>query len=102
MPKLSRIRNPSAVVMMTESAFSPTLETYVTTSKVMASQNGTFPASRYNYFTQRHNLGGNLVFVDGHSSYFKWSYVYNQNWAAALDYRDEKDNPDIIWDMYRQ
>jgi prepilin-type N-terminal cleavage/methylation domain-containing protein/prepilin-type processing-associated H-X9-DG protein len=100
MPKLSRIRNPSAVVMMTESAFSPTMETYVKTVGGSTSQNGTFPASRWTYFTQLHNFGGNLVFVDGHSSYFKWSYVVNKN--GTSDSRDEKDNSDIIWDMYRQ
>jgi prepilin-type N-terminal cleavage/methylation domain-containing protein/prepilin-type processing-associated H-X9-DG protein len=103
MPKLSRIRNPSAVVMMTESAFSPTLEAYVTAAGASDStQNGTFPSSRWTYFSKLHNLGGNLTFVDGHSSYFKWSYVINQNWAATTEHRTEKDNPDIIWDMYRQ
>jgi prepilin-type N-terminal cleavage/methylation domain-containing protein/prepilin-type processing-associated H-X9-DG protein len=100
MPKLSTIHNPSAVVLLTEAAFSPTLEIYVTSVGGSTSQNGTFPASRWTYFTQRHNLGGNLVFVDGHSSYFKWKYVINPN--PTPDSRDEIDNPDIIWDMYRQ
>ncbi len=98
MPKLSSIRNPAAVVMMTESAFSPTLEAYVTQCGGSVTQNGTFPASRWTYFCQRHDLGGNLAFVDGHAHYFKWSYVVNFNSSAG---RQEVDNPDIIWDMYR-
>jgi prepilin-type N-terminal cleavage/methylation domain-containing protein/prepilin-type processing-associated H-X9-DG protein len=100
MPKLSSINNPSAVVLLTESAFSPTLEAYVSSVGGSTTQNGTFPASRWTYFTQRHNFGGNLAFVDGHSSYYKWNYVVNKN--PTPDSRDEVDNPDIIWDMYRQ
>jgi prepilin-type N-terminal cleavage/methylation domain-containing protein/prepilin-type processing-associated H-X9-DG protein len=103
MPKLSSIHNASSVVMLTESAVSPNLESYVTSVGGSVTQNGTFPASRWTYFTQRHSIGGNLVFVDGHASFFKWSYVVNLNPSPAPpDSRDEKDNGDIIWDMYRQ
>ncbi|MGA2867838.1 MAG: prepilin-type N-terminal cleavage/methylation domain-containing protein [Verrucomicrobiota bacterium] len=100
MPKMSSIMNSSSTVLLTEAAFSPTLETYVTTVGGSVTQNGTFPASRWTYFTQRHSLGGNLVFLDGHSSFYKWSYVVNK--TPSPDARDEKDNPDIIWDIYRQ
>jgi prepilin-type N-terminal cleavage/methylation domain-containing protein/prepilin-type processing-associated H-X9-DG protein len=102
MPKFSSVLKPSATALMTESAFSPTLEAYVSQVGGTPGLNGTFPAARWTYFTQRHNLGGNLLFVDGHSSFFQWNYVVNTNYLAASDPRVEKDNPDIIWDMYRQ
>jgi len=101
MPKMAQVRQPSNTVLLTEAAFSPTLENF-SDVPMTASQNGTFPAARWTYFPQRHNGGGMLVFLDGHSSYFKRSYVINQNAASAPDNRDEKDNGDIIWDMYRQ
>jgi prepilin-type N-terminal cleavage/methylation domain-containing protein/prepilin-type processing-associated H-X9-DG protein len=104
MPRLSSIRNPSAVVMLSEAVFSPTLEavtpegvTIATPPKIQA---GTFPASRWTYFAWRHNLRGSIVFIDGHAEIFRHDYIFNKN--PAPDPRDEKDNGDIIWDMYRQ
>jgi len=99
MPKLSSVPQPSSTVMLTESAFSPTLETYVTSVGGSATQNGIFPASRWTYFAQRHDIGGNLVFLDGHSAFFKWNYIVNKN--PSPDSRDEVDNPDVIWDINR-
>jgi prepilin-type N-terminal cleavage/methylation domain-containing protein/prepilin-type processing-associated H-X9-DG protein len=99
-PKFSSLHNSSATVFMTEAAFSPTLESYVTTAGGQATENGGFPACRWMYFSQRHSVGGNITFADGHANYFKWKYVINPN--PAPDYRDEIDNPDIIWDLFRQ
>lgn len=102
-PQISQIRNPAATVMLTEAVFSPTLE--ATTPEGVAiptpAQNGTFPASRWDYFAWRHmdNMG-NLMFIDGHAASFHHNYVFNTN--PTPDSRDEKDNPDIIWDPYRQ
>jgi prepilin-type processing-associated H-X9-DG protein len=42
-------------------------------------------------FTSRHNQGGNITFSDGHSAYFKYSYVVN---SSGYD----PGNPDINWD----
>ena len=94
MPKLSTIRQVSSVVLLTEVAFSPTLEPYTSTP----TRNGIFPASRWSYFPKRHNDRGTLVFTDGHSSIFKWDYVYNK---AASSGRLEKMNPDIWWNPNR-
>ena len=102
MPKLSSVRSASQVVLLTEAVFSPTLEATTPEGNAIPTptQNGTFPASRWNYFSWRHNLRGTLVFTDGHSEIFKHSYVFNT--SPTPDSRDEKDNADIIWDMFRQ
>jgi prepilin-type N-terminal cleavage/methylation domain-containing protein/prepilin-type processing-associated H-X9-DG protein len=101
-PKISAIHNVGATVMLTEATFSPTLETQADGYTVPTpSQNGTFPASRWNYFAWRHNdRMGNLLFMDGHAATYKHSYVINLN--ATPDSRDEKDNYDIVWDQYRK
>jgi prepilin-type N-terminal cleavage/methylation domain-containing protein/prepilin-type processing-associated H-X9-DG protein len=104
MPTLSSFRQPSANVLLTEAVFSPTVE--ITTPEGIAlptSSSGnwaTFPASRWTYFSWRHNKRGNLVFLDGHVEAFRHDYVYNA--SPSPDSRDEKDNPDVIWDQYRQ
>jgi prepilin-type N-terminal cleavage/methylation domain-containing protein/prepilin-type processing-associated H-X9-DG protein len=95
MPKLGNLRHPSAVVLLTEVAFSPTLENYVAS----ASRNGIYPTARWTYFPKRHNDRGTLLFTDGHAALFKWEYVYNQN--PVGDSRVEKNNPDIYWNPNR-
>ena len=105
MPPLSSLRNPSATVMLTEAVFSYTLEgTSPEGVKIYSGGNsgnfGTFPASRWTYFSWRHNKSGALVFIDGHSALFKHDYVFNLN--PTPDSRDEKNNGDIIWDPHRQ
>ena len=94
MPKLSAIPNASAVVLLVDTAFSPTLEAYTGTPD----RNGIFPASRSDRFARRHNgSGANLVFVDGHAAFFKHSYITN----GATSSREEKFNPDVIWNPKR-
>jgi prepilin-type N-terminal cleavage/methylation domain-containing protein/prepilin-type processing-associated H-X9-DG protein len=104
MPKLSSIRNPTSVVMLSEAVFSPTLEAVtpegVTIGSGSQRQAGTFPAARWTYFSWRHNLRGTIVFIDGHAETFRHDYVFNTN--PTPDSRNEKDDGDIIWDMYRQ
>ena len=78
---------------LTEATFSPTMENFVDSPD----RNGIFPAARWNRFIKRHNDRGNIVFVDGHASAFKWDYVYNKNSTS----REEKFNPDIIWNPNR-
>jgi prepilin-type N-terminal cleavage/methylation domain-containing protein/prepilin-type processing-associated H-X9-DG protein len=94
MPKLGSIRFPAATVLITEVTFSPSLENYVPSPD----RNGIFPAARWTYFPKRHNNRGVLVFLDGHSSIFKWDYVYNQN---ANPNRLERFNGDIWWNPNR-
>jgi prepilin-type processing-associated H-X9-DG protein len=90
MPKVSTLPKPSAVVLMLDMAFNSTEWPY----------NNTFysvnPAGRWRVFAERHNnkQGSILAFVDGHSRYFKWSYVYNQKDPTGR----ELILGDIIWD----
>ena len=100
MPKLSSLKNASATVLMTEAAFNPTTETYLATSSD-SGRNGIFPAARSYRFGGRHSLGGNLAFLDGHSSFFKRSYVTNGAPNDSGVNRAEKLNPDIIWNLHR-
>ena len=93
MPKFGAIRNPSAVVLFTDIAFSPTLETFTPSP----SQNGVMPSGRWSAFPKRHNNGGTIVFTDGHAAIFKWDYVFN----TATGMRQEKFNPDIWWNPNR-
>jgi len=95
MPKFGAIRNPASVVLLTDIVFSPTLEPLTTSP----SRNGIFPAHRWTSFPKRHNAGGTLAFVDGHSAIFKWDYVYNTE--APSPNRKEKFNPDIWWNPNR-
>jgi len=91
--KISSIRNTSAHVMLFEQAFSPHLELYTGSS---APRNGILPSQRWSAFAQRHNKGGNIVFIDGHSERFKWSYIYNP--AGG---RVELMNQDVWWNPNR-
>ena len=102
MPKLSSVHQPSATVLLSEVTFSPTLENYLPGGD--ADRNGIYPSARSYRFTRRHggvNGGGTIVFLDGHSSYFPRSYVTNGVPNDSGVNRAEKDNPDIIWNLFR-
>jgi prepilin-type N-terminal cleavage/methylation domain-containing protein/prepilin-type processing-associated H-X9-DG protein len=98
MPKLNRIRFPSAQVFLTEFCFSPTLENWTGVSS--NPQMGAFPTCRWTYFPKRHSNQGVLVFVDGHSQMYKYDYVYGAD-PNGGDSRAEKLNPDIWWNPNR-
>jgi prepilin-type N-terminal cleavage/methylation domain-containing protein/prepilin-type processing-associated H-X9-DG protein len=94
MPRLGNIPSSSSTVLLTDIAFSPSLELYTATPD----RNGIFPAGRSSHFAQRHgNRGANLVFVDGHASYYKRSYITNGSPS-----REEKFNPDVVWNPNRE
>jgi prepilin-type N-terminal cleavage/methylation domain-containing protein len=95
MPKVTNLRKPSATVLMLDMAFN---------SKEWAANNTYYsvnPAGRWVVFSMRHSSkqGGVLAFVDGHSQYFKWKYIYNQQFdpqqgSAGIS---ELHLPDVIW-----
>jgi prepilin-type N-terminal cleavage/methylation domain-containing protein/prepilin-type processing-associated H-X9-DG protein len=100
MPKLSQLQNSSATVLLTEQAFNPTTERYLALTSD-ADRNGIFPCNRSYTFSNRHSQGGNLVFMDGHSAFFKRSYITNGAPDDNGANRAEKKNYDVIWDLYR-
>jgi prepilin-type N-terminal cleavage/methylation domain-containing protein len=90
MPKTTTLRKPSATVLMLDMAFNSKEWPY---SNTFYSVN---PAGRWRVFSMRHSSkkGGVLAFVDGHSQYFKWTYVYNQADPSGKELL----LPDVIWD----
>jgi len=91
-PKLTSLAFPSATVFMEDAVFN-----YAEGQAVgYAAGNYTFsndPALRWRSFPMRHNgTGAILAFCDGHSSFYKQSYLVPQQ---ANTY--EKLNPDVIW-----
>jgi prepilin-type N-terminal cleavage/methylation domain-containing protein/prepilin-type processing-associated H-X9-DG protein len=96
MPKMTSFRHASSTVFMFDCVFDPVTEV-VNGSPQYNSVN---PANRQNSFASRHNKGGIINFFDGHSSYYKTTYV--QNNPSTGGYKEPL-NPDIIWDPpYRQ
>ena len=92
MPRTTTLQNAAATVLMADMAFNssdwPFANTFYSVN----------PAGRWTVFPKRHSgkLGGILAFVDGHSKFFKWSYVYNPNNPSPVD-TGELRNPDVIW-----
>ena len=93
MPRLGSVGNLSSVVLLTETAFSPTLEAYVGAPD----RNGIFPAARWQRFAKRHSGRGTMVFLDGHAAQLPFAYVYKGDTPD----REEKFNPDVIWNPNR-
>jgi prepilin-type N-terminal cleavage/methylation domain-containing protein len=93
MPKLGDMRNPSSLVLLVDTAFSPTRET----ETFAPYRNGVFPAARSQRVAQRHNdTSASLVFIDGHASIYKRRYLTNSGINP-----EEKFNPDVVWNPNR-
>jgi prepilin-type N-terminal cleavage/methylation domain-containing protein/prepilin-type processing-associated H-X9-DG protein len=92
MPKTTALQKVSATVLMLDMAFNSSEWPY---QNVFYSVN---PAGRWTVFPMRHSskLGGILLFVDGHSKFYKWNYVYNPANPPDVSL-GELHNPDIIW-----
>ena len=98
MPKLSRIPRPVDTVFMFDCVFSPTTEV-VNSSPTFNSVN---PANRWRNFASRHSLGGEIVFLDGHVSYFKTSVVQAGGSMTGSPATEYPGSP-LIWNPpYRQ
>jgi prepilin-type N-terminal cleavage/methylation domain-containing protein len=94
MPKVSALTKPSSTVLMLDMAFNSTEWPF----------NNTFysvnPAGRWTVFSMRHSSkqGGVLAFVDGHSQYYRWKYIYNDQYTSGMDAStSELHQPDVIW-----
>ena len=99
MPKVGQVPKPSATVLLTECLFSPTAEPDAPDGSAV--RNGIFPAARHARFPYRHNQGGNLVFIDGHSQYYKRSSITNGSRSDSGANRIERNNGEVIWNMYQ-
>jgi prepilin-type N-terminal cleavage/methylation domain-containing protein/prepilin-type processing-associated H-X9-DG protein len=97
MPKMGNIRFPSMQVAFSEVIFSQTLETPLPGNVTTSTRDGVYPSLRWDSFSRRHGGNGEIAFMDGHASQYKWDYVYN----TATTGRDEKLNGDIWWDPNR-
>jgi prepilin-type N-terminal cleavage/methylation domain-containing protein/prepilin-type processing-associated H-X9-DG protein len=100
MPKLTQMKNTSATVFMTEVLFNPNTERILPTDSDN-NRNGIYPCNRHYVFSQRHGSGGNIAFLDGHSAFFKRSYITNGAPDGSGNDRIEKFNPDVIWNPNR-
>ena len=94
-PKTTSIRQPAGQVLIFEQAFSPNLETYYNGGSPVP-RNGILPSQRWTVFGQRHNKGGTIVFLDGHSARFPAKYIVNP--AGG---RKELFNPEVWWNPNR-
>jgi prepilin-type N-terminal cleavage/methylation domain-containing protein/prepilin-type processing-associated H-X9-DG protein len=101
MPKTTSFQKPTATVFMYDCCFDPVSEA-VNGSPYWNSVN---PANRQNSFAARHDRGGVIAFLDGHSALFKSFYITNNpsyNSSVGGGY-NEPNLPDVIWDApYRQ
>jgi prepilin-type N-terminal cleavage/methylation domain-containing protein/prepilin-type processing-associated H-X9-DG protein len=91
MPKIGSFAKSSATVFMFDQVFDPVSEV-VNNSPQYNSVN---PADRQNSFASRHDNGGTIVFLDGHSAYFKTSYIQDNPSTGG---EHEPLLPDVIWD----
>ena len=92
MPKLTMISKSSATVFMADQYFN----SKEGPANIYYSVN---PAARWRAFPKRHSTqGGILVFLDGHSAYYKQSVINNQQADG-----NEPLLGDVIWNpLYRQ
>jgi len=91
MPKLTAFMRPSETVFMFDMVFDPVTEV-VNGSPQYNSVN---PAGRQRSFASRHNAGGIITFLDGHSAYFKCFYITNNPSSGGYN---EPLVGDVIWD----
>jgi prepilin-type N-terminal cleavage/methylation domain-containing protein/prepilin-type processing-associated H-X9-DG protein len=87
--KSTTVQNPSAFVFMGDGrARSTDLPYYGVPTKEVGVQH-----CWVQQFSARHNIGGNLMFADGHAAHFKYTYVAADGGTKPVD----TGVPDINW-----
>lgn len=100
MPTSDNIRFPSAQVAFFEEVFSAAYEQYPSPF-TPGPRYAVYPSLRWEDFAIRHGgTSGVITFLDGHSTVYKWSYVFNTA-PGAVSSRQEANNPDIWWNPNR-
>ena len=92
MPKLTNLQKPTATVFLFDNVFDPVTEVVNTAPNF----NSVNPANRQNSFASRHNKGGVINFFDGHSAYFKTTYIQTN---PSTKGEKEPLLSDVIWDV---
>ena len=93
MPKLGAIPKPSDTVFLFDCVFSPSSEV-VNGSPQYNSVN---PANRWRSFASRHSNGGDIVFLEGHVSYYKTAVV--QAGGTMTGTAVETPGSPLIWNV---
>ena len=97
MPTLHRIKRPSNTVFLFDCVFSPTTEVVNSAPQY----NSVNPANRWRNFASRHSKGGNVVFLEGHVSYYKTVLV--QAGGSMTGTATEYPGSPLIWNApYRE
>jgi prepilin-type N-terminal cleavage/methylation domain-containing protein/prepilin-type processing-associated H-X9-DG protein len=88
MPRMSSFKKPSQTVLMFDAVFNPRNEIV----NLATNYNSVNPANRWRSFAWRHEKGGNIGFMDGHTGYFKTTDVQKDGGPTY-----EGKHPKIIW-----
>jgi hypothetical protein len=82
---------------MFDCAFNPNTEIDDPFSPSSAQYNSTLPGLRFKTLASRHFKGSVIVFCDGHSRYYKDSYLTNGITQSMWNNKTEVPVPDVIW-----
>ena len=88
---IAKAAHPSAFVVFSEQRVHASETPYYGTSPTDLSSTYNY----YNRFSGRHSAGGNIVFGDGHASWFRYNYVVGQANGGIVDPKDA----DINWEF---
>jgi prepilin-type N-terminal cleavage/methylation domain-containing protein len=97
MPKMSEFRKPSATVFMFDQLFDPVSEVVNNADNQSPQYNSVNPADRYKNFAWRHDKGGVINFLDGHSAYFKTNSINKPQTTGPDGRYYEPLLPDVVW-----
>lgn len=97
MPKISSLNKPSAIVFMFDVVFNPVTDCDLYGGSPNY-RNSINPADRFKAFSNRHSLGGQIIFTDGHAQYYKDAYITNGMTQTMWNDDEESPLPDVVWD----
>jgi hypothetical protein len=90
MPRVGALPKPANTVLLFDAAFNP----YTETDNANPIYNNVNPGIRFKSLASRHFKGAVITFCDGHTKYYKDSYLTN---GADFSTSIEGLVPDVIW-----